>query len=240
MNLKIFASASVAAEFVADEIINLVVKKPSCRLGLATGRTMDAIYFHLVNKSLELEVDFSGVIAFAVDEYIGLKDKSENSYEAYLNLHLFNHLNFRSEHIIFPKVNSLNVDETCFEFEEQIRACGGIDLQLLGIGLNGHIGLNEPGSSLDSRTRVVALTGRTLKSNRVMFKEENIPLTAVTMGIGTILESKKCLLIATGETKAEIIQKVVNGDINSKVPATAIKEHKNHLVVLDNYAAKLI
>jgi glucosamine-6-phosphate deaminase len=240
MNIKVFSSASEAAESVADEIIDLVTQNPECRLGLATGRTMDAIYFHLVQKSLLQQIDYSKVIAFGVDEYLGLKPDSENSYAAYLDLHLFNSLNFRKDNIYLPDVTAADIDHACFEFEEKIRELGGVDLQLLGIGLNGHIGLNEPGSSLDSRTRIVALTSRTIKSNKVLFEGENIPLTAVTVGIGTILESKKCILVATGETKAEVIQKMVNGDINSKIPATSIKQHKNHLIVLDNYAAKLI
>jgi glucosamine-6-phosphate deaminase len=240
MNIKVFNIAAQAAEFVAEEIIELVQQKPNCNLGLATGRTMNAIYFHLVKKALDQNIDFSRVHAFVLDEYIGLKKTSKNSFLSYLNLHLFDHLNFKQENIFLPDVHSTDIDLACFEYEELIRSKGGVDLQLLGIGLNGHIGLNEPGSSYDSRTRIVALTSKTVQANKELFKDESIPLTAVSMGIGTILESKKCILVATGETKSEIIQKMVNGDINSKIPATFLKEHKKHLIVLDHYAAKLI
>lgn len=240
MEIKIFRTASEASEFVSDEIFQLVKSHPTASLGVATGRTMDAIYHKLVQRCQTDKIDFSKLKAFAVDEYIGLEEESQNSYRNYLNLHLFDQLNFLKENIFIPDVLRADIDLACREYEELIKKHNGIDLQLLGIGLNGHIGLNEPGSSLDSRTRIVALTSSTRNSNKVLFRKETIPQTAVTIGIGTILESKKCIIVATGETKAEIIQKIVNGDVNSKVPATAIKEHKNSILVLDQEAAKLI
>lgn len=240
MEIKIFNTAAQAAEFTANLIIETVqtVEKPN--LGVATGRTMDAVYHNLVTRALNDGVDFSNVRAFAVDEYVGLAKGSANSYRSYLDMHLFNQLNFSPNNIFIPNVYANDIDEACYEYEQNIKSYGGVDLQLLGIGRNGHIGLNEPGSSLDSHTRIVALTSSTRSSNKVLFHDESMPLTAVTMGIGTILSSKKCLLLATGETKSEIIQKMVNGDINSKIPATALKEHKNSLLILDQEAAKLI
>lgn len=239
MEIKVFESAVEVSRFVADEFISLVKEKPDCGLGLATGRTMDAIYHYLVQKSQKENVNYSKVKAFAVDEYMGLSRESEHSFEFYLNLHLFNQLNFEKENIFIPKTDYERVDETCLDYENHI-AEFGIDLQVLGIGRNGHVGLNEPGSSLDSRTRVVALTSSTRTSNKSSFRNHEVPETAVTMGVGTILDSQKCLLIATGETKAEIIQKLVNGDVSSKLPASAIKTHKNSLLILDRRAAKLI
>ena len=240
MDIKIFNSAVDASLFVAEEILKEIQRKPKCNLGVATGRTMDAVYFHFVKKSQLEDIDVSHVKIFALDEYIGLRQGSESSFEFYLRLHLINQLNFSNENINIPPSHMNNIDIECAEYEKKIIESGNIDLQLLGIGTNGHIGLNEPGSSLDSRTRVVALTSSTIESNKSLFLKGEIPKTAATMGVGTILESHKCILVATGETKAEIVQKLVNGDINSKIPASAIKLHQNAILVLDKEAAKLI
>lgn len=240
MEIKVFNTASEVSEFVARQVLQVVKAKPNANIGVATGRTMDAIYHYLVQFAVNESVSFSRANAFAVDEYIGLAKDSKNSYEAYLKLHLFNQLNFSPENLHIPGTDLDKIDELCHDYEKLIKESGGIDIQLLGIGLNGHIGLNEPGSSIDSRTRIVGLTSSTRNSNKVLFRNENIPATAVTIGIGTILESKECYLVATGETKAEIVQKIVNGDINTKIPATSLKQHKNSIIVLDRAAAKLI
>jgi glucosamine-6-phosphate deaminase len=240
MEIKVFNTASEVSEYVAKQILELVQKKQDSTLGVATGRTMDAIYHKLINMAVKGNISFEQVRAFAVDEYVGLVEGSKNSYKEYLELHLFNQLNFHKNNLYVPKTVLEHIDESCKDYEDNIVKEGGIDLQLLGIGVNGHIGLNEPGSSADSRTRIVGLTSTTRNSNKVLFKNELIPATAVTMGIGTILESKQCLLIATGETKSEIVQKVINGDVNSKVPATALKQHQDCVVILDKEAAKLI
>lgn len=240
MEIKVFNSAVEVSKFMAEEVSLAIKSKPDLSLGLATGRTMDAIYHQLVLKSKEDQIDYSKVKAFAVDEYVGLSSDSENSFRFYLDLHVFNPLRFRKENIYVPRTDLANIDESCLDFEKSISKFGGIDLQLLGLGKNGHIGLNEPGSSIDSRTRVVALTSSTRHSNQALFESESIPNTAVSMGIGTILESKLCYLVATGQTKAEIVQKVVNGDVNSKVPATALKTHKKSYMILDKEAAKYI
>ena len=240
MEVKVFRNAVEASEFVADEMAKQIKKQQNSTLGVATGRTMDAIYDRFVNQAKKDELDVSKVKAFAVDEYLGLKKGSPNSYEAYLNLHLFDHLNFNRDHLFVPNVSMDNIDLIGSEYEKNITEAGGVDLQLLGIGLNGHIGLNEPGSAIDSRTRVVALTGSTMNSNKVLFQNEGMPLTAVTIGIGTILEARKIFLVATGHTKAEVVQKVVNGDVNSKIPATALKDHSNSFLILDQEAAHLI
>ena len=240
MEIKVFDSAVEASQYVAGQILDLVTASLSVNLGLATGRTMDSIYHHLVKKAVLVKTDFSKVKAFVVDEYIGLGPDSEYSFESYLNLHLFNQLNFRKENIFIPRTHLDDIDGACLTYEEEIEQVGGIDFQLLGVGMNGHIGLNEPGSSLDSRSRVVALTSKTIQSNKSLFSGSDVPKTAVTMGIGTILDSKACCMVATGETKAEIVQRLVNGDISSKLPASAIKMHKNSVLVLDKKAAKYI
>ncbi len=240
MEIKIFNSAAEASNFAALELLRQIEGKLDSNLGVATGRTMDAIYHKFISHAREKTLDMNKVSAFAVDEYIGLADESANSYKAYLDLHLFNQLNFDSGKVYIPNVGLQNIDQACLDYEASIKNAGGIDFQLLGIGINGHIGLNEPGSSIDSRTRVVALTSSTRNSNKMVFSNENVPLTAITIGIGTILEASRCVMVATGLSKSDIVQKVVNGDINSKVPATAIKQHPNAILILDKESAKLI
>ena len=240
MEIKIFESADQAAKFTATELVDLLRSDSHCKIGVATGRTMDAVYHCLTELHKAAAFDCSQAKAFALDEYVGLAPASENSYRHYLDFHLFNPLDFKPSNTSLPDVHAQDLDQAGFEYEESILKAGGIDLQILGIGLNGHIGLNEPGSAHDSRTRLVALSQKTRESNAPLFKGEAMPLTAMTMGIGTILDAKKIILLATGSTKAQIIQKLVNGDVNSQVPASALKLHKNALLVLDKEAAALI
>lgn len=240
MEIKIFNTAAEASQFCAQMIADQVEFKKNTTLGVSTGRTMDAVYHNLVKTSLSEKIDYSAVRTFALDEYIGLKADSPYSFNSYLSLHLYEHLNLYEAMTNIPNVFANDLDLECYEYEEKIKSAGGIDLQVLGIGVNGHIGLNEPGSAIDSRTRVVALTSSTLRSNKSLFSDEVVPKTALTMGIGTIMEARKCVLIATGETKSEIIQKFIQGDVNSKVPATALKNHTNVCIILDKAAAKLL
>lgn len=240
MELKIFESADQAANFTAGEIGKLLRLSPKSCLGVATGRTMDAVYHHLCQINKNEKFDCSKVKAFALDEYIGLGRKDENSYRHYLDTHLFRPLGFDIKNTFLPDVHGEDLDIAGYEYEKLIREAGGVDLQILGIGLNGHIALNEPGSAHDSRTRVVALSQKTRESNSSLFRNAQVPLTAMTMGIGTILESRRILLLATGATKAEIILKLVQGDIRSHLPASALKLHKNALLVLDREAAALL
>lgn len=241
MEVKIFSTGAQAVNFVSETIIELhKEKKGSFNLGVATGRTMDAVYHNFVRTAQEHKLSFTKTKSFALDEYIGLKTGSLNSYRKYLELHLHKPLQFLDENINIPEALNGETDSSSQMYEEKIKNAGGIDLQLLGIGLNGHIALNEPGSSAESRTRVVALTDSTLKSNKTLFKDEPIPLTALTMGVGTILESKKCILIATGETKASIIKALVNNEVSSVLPASFLKNHKDCILVLDKAAAKLL
>lgn len=241
MKIKINDTASEASEYLALILANAIRSNPEVRITFATGRTMDAVYHNLILEHKKSPFDCSKVKAFIVDEYVGLPDDSEHSYKYYMNLHLFERLNFTPSNITTPNVQSSDLDMACKDYEKAIKESGGIDILILGIGLNGHIGLNEPGSSIDSRTRVVALAPSTRNSNRSLFSDgSEVPLTAITIGVGTILESKKCYLLATGETKSEIIQKLTNGDVNSQVPASALKLHKDFELILDQEAAKLI
>jgi glucosamine-6-phosphate deaminase len=240
MDILVKNSAPEAAETLAEIIAGQIRTKANATIGFATGRTMDAVYHNLVELNKKNELDCSLVNAFAIDEYIGLPQKDPQSYASYLDLHVFDRLNFDKKNIYIPDVHSADLDQACYQYEDDIRKCGGFDLVILGIGLNGHIGLNEPGSAIDSRTRIVGLSCATRNSNKVLFKDRTVPQTAITLGIGTILESTHCVMLATGETKSEIIQRFVNGDIHSKVPATALKQHKNFKLILDQHASKLI
>lgn len=241
MKTTIKETAADASLYLANALAEEIRSNPNTVICFATGRTMDAVYHNLIQLHKDKPFDCSRVRAFIVDEYVGLPKGSEHSYRYYMNMHLFERLNFNQELITTPDVHRENLDEACAEYEQKIKEVGGINLLILGIGLNGHIGLNEPGSSIDSRTRLVALAQSTRLSNRGLFSDgSEVPLTAVTTGIGTILEAKKVCLLATGETKAEIIQKLANGDINSQVPATALKQHKNFELILDQEASKLI
>lgn len=239
MNIKIEPTAAEAALNLSQIIANQVRIRPNCTIGFATGRTMNAVYYNLVEICKNNPIDFSAVSAFAIDEYIGLEKDDPFSFESYLNLHLFNQLNFDPNKIFIPNVHAKDLDEASIDYENQISKCGGLDLVILGIGLNGHIGMNEPGSSEDSRTRIVALTQNTRNSNQSVMGRQ-VPLTAISMGIGTILSANHCVLLATGETKAQVIQKLVNGDISSKLPASALKLHKNFELILDKDAARLV
>lgn len=240
MDIEIFDSAALATDKLSELLVERVQAKKDLKMGLATGRTMDAVYHKFVTKLSEKKVSCINILGLAIDEYIGLAVNDENSYKHYLNFHLYEHLDFVKSNLLVPDVHAEDLDEAALKFEKVVEDIGGVDIQLLGIGTNGHIGFNEPGSAHDSQSRVVGLTSSTLASNKSMFGNNEVPKTAITMGIGTILKAKECILIATGESKASIIQKLVNGDISSKVPASALKLHKNTKIILDREAAKLI
>lgn len=239
MDIQIFETAAEAAHKLSEILVLSIQKRPNLVLGLATGRTMDSVYHKFVSLAREAQLSCKDIKTFALDEYIGLSKNNIYSYEYYLNFRLYEQLDFNSKNTSIPNVFAEDLDLASYEYDQKIRSLGGIDLQILGIGLNGHIGLNEPGSAIDSRTRVVGLSSSTLKSNSSLHKKE-VPNTAITMGIGTILEAKEIILLATGETKSEIIQKLVNGDVHSQNPSSAIKTHSNVKLILDKDAAKLI
>lgn len=237
-----------AAEIIAD----LVQKKPDCVLGLATGGTPIGTYKELIRMHRE-GLDFSQIKTFNLDEYLSVgldlsKPYSEDqSYARFMYEELFSHINIREENIHIPDGLTKDPEEFCKTYEEEIKKAGGIDLQLLGIGGDGHWAFNEPGSSLSARTRVEALTKKTLDDNYEAFyknagvSREEMPHYAITMGIGTILEAKSVLMLANGNKKAEIVAKALEGPVTEEVTASAIQLHKGSAtVVLDiGAAAKL-
>jgi glucosamine-6-phosphate deaminase len=226
-----------AARLVEQIIAGEIRRNPSCVLGLATGRTMEAVYSLLVESHRERDLDFSLCRTFNLDEYVGIKASDPHSYRYYMNERLFSHVNVDLRNTHLPDGMAGDLDEECRDYEEKIRRCGGIDLQVLGIGKAGHIGFNEPISALASRTRVKALSPTTVEQNAGFFGgAENVPHRAITMGVGTILDCRRCILLATGKSKASVIAKAVEGPITSMISATALQLHPHCTVVVDEEA----
>ncbi len=231
------AVARTAAQFVAD----LVRRKPNCVLGLATGSTPLGMYNELIRLHREDGLDFSGVATFNLDEYVGLGPDHPHSYRRFMQTSLFDHLNIAPANTHVPDGLAKDFDSFCRLYEQAIRDAGGIDLQVLGIGTDGHIAFNEPGSSLGSRTRLKTLAPETIQDNARFFgSPEAVPRLAVTMGVGTILECRQCLLLATGESKAKAIRNTVEGPVTAQVTASALQLHRDVIVMVDEEAGRLL
>jgi glucosamine-6-phosphate deaminase len=227
-----------AALLVARLVARELRANPSLVLGLATGRTMETVYRVLVRLHREERLDFSLCRTFNLDEYVGLAPEDARSYRYYMNQRLFSQVNLDQRNTHLPNGMAADLEAECRAYEQKIERCGGIDLQLLGLGQAGHIGFNEPLSALRSRTRVKALSPVTIEQNAAFFGgAQNVPRRAITMGVGTILECRRCLLLATGPSKAEVIAKAVEGPITSMISATALQLHARCTVVVDEAAA---
>ena len=237
MEVIIRPTDNAAAELVARIIAKELSANPHLVLGLATGRTMESVYRVLVRMHRKEGLDFSLCSTFNLDEYVGLAPGDPHSYRHYMNEHLFRHVNIDPRNTHLPNGQAPDLDAECRSYEAAMARFGGIDLQLLGIGQAGHIGFNEPLSALRSRTRVKALAPLTLEQNAESFGGANVPRRAITMGVGTILECRRGLLLATGAEKAEIIAKAVEGPITSMISATALQLHAHCTVVVDEAAA---
>lgn len=238
MEVIIRKTEEEAAQLTADLIAQALTANPRLVLGLATGRTMEGLYARLVKKHREEGLDFAAATTFNLDEYIGLAPEDPNSYRSYMNRHLFDHINIPKASTYLPNGIAPDLDQECQDYEDRIVASNGIDLQLLGIGSTGHIGFNEPLSALRSRTRCKALTPGTIAQNAPLFdKPENMPRRAMTMGVGTILDSRRCLMLVTGAAKADIVSKAVEGPITSMISASALQLHPKCTVVVDEAAA---
>ena len=241
MEVVITKDAEELSEYTADFIRRQILRKPNCVLGLATGSSPEKTYARLVRYHREEGLDFSKVTTFNLDEYIGLPPAHKQSYHYFMHDRLFNHVNIDEQNVHVPVGMAPDPQAFCTWYEEQIRARGGIDLQLLGVGGDGHIAFNEPGSSLTSRTRVKTLTEETIRDNARLFfgegKEDEVPRFAITMGVGTILESKRLLLIASGGRKARIVKSLIEGPVTSAVTASALQLHPDATVVIDEDAA---
>jgi len=226
--------SKVAAQIFADRI----KKKPNLVLGLATGGTPVKMYKELIRMNKEEGLDFSKATSFNLDEYLGITGDHDQSYRYFMNDNLFNHVNIdKSKTHVLSGIAKDSAAE-CKAYEEAIKKAGGIDIQLLGIGGNGHIAFNEPGSAKDSRTRVVDLTKKTIEDNARFFKSaDEVPKQALSMGNGTILEAKEIVLIADKTSKADAIAKSIEGPATEDVPASLLQNHPNVTFVIDKDAA---
>lgn len=224
------AASGVAARVVAG----VVREKPEAVIGLATGSTMMRLYRELVQEKL----DWSRVRTFNLDEYVGLPPQHPQSYHSFMRENLFRHININESNVYIPDGLASDIPEFCQRYESSIHSAGGLDLQVLGIGTDGHIGFNEPTSSLASRTRIKTLTPRTRQDNARFFgKDEEVPHHVITMGIGTIMEARQILLLAFGTNKAEAIAEAVEGPVTATNPASVLQMHPVVKVVLDEAAA---
>ncbi|ABY92722.1 MAG: Glucosamine-6-phosphate deaminase [Caldanaerobacter subterraneus] len=226
----------------AAEIVKKQIKeKPNTVLGLATGSTPLGMYKHLIEMYKRGEIDFSNVITFNLDEYIGLSPDHPQSYHYFMFHNFFNHINIKKENVHIPNGIAEDLEEECRKYEEEIEKAGGIDLQILGIGINGHIGFNEPDESIETKTHVVTLTEKTINANKRFFKSaEEVPRKAITMGLGSIMKAKKIVLLASGKNKAEAIKETIKGQLTTKVPATVLALHHDVTIIIDKEAASLI
>ncbi len=238
--VKLFSSSREASKYVAGEIALLIRQRQSkgrnCVLGLATGSSPVTVYEELVRLHREEGLSFSNVITFNLDEYWPIDPAAFQSYHRFMNEHLFNLIDIPegNTHIPDGTIARDKIEQYCAEYEEAIRRAGGIDLQILGIGRTGHIGFNEPGSQLVSRTRLIYLDSITrADAASDFFGEENVPLRAITMGIGTIMESRRIILMAWGEDKAAIIREAVEGPCTDQVPASQLQRHPACTIILD-------
>ena len=239
MEVIIQETADKAAQLCAELISQRLRQKPELILGLATGRTMERVYQHLVQMHRQSGLDFSRCRSFNLDEYIGLAAYDPNSYRYYMNQQLFTQVNIDPANTHIPDGMAADLRAEAARYENLIHELGGIDLQLLGIGEAGHIGFNEPLSALLSRTRDKTLTPTTRQQNAVMFGGDptRVPSRALTMGVGTILEARELLVLVTGSAKASILARAVEGPITAMVSASAIQLHPNCKVIVDEDAA---
>jgi glucosamine-6-phosphate deaminase len=219
-------------------IANSVRRNPAVRLGLATGSTTLGMYKELARLHHDEALDFSRVVTFNLDEYLGLSADHPQSFHHFMQRNFFSHVNIDPSNVHIPDGTvSCDYERYCSSFEQSIREAGGIDLQILGIGRNGHIGFNEPTSSLGSRTRLKVLSKETIDDNRKFFTaNEKIPECAITLGIGTILEAKRILLLASGSSKAAPIAQAIEGPVTASVTASALQLHPDVTFIVDQQA----
>ncbi len=228
------------SEAAADMIVDLVEEKPGCVLGLATGSTPEGLYAEIAKRHEAEGVDFSRVATFNLDEYRGLPNDHEQSYHYFMNKHLFSKVNVRPENTHVPNGANPDAQAACDAYEASILLAGGIDLQLLGLGHNGHIGFNEPAPEFPKETHCVDLTESTIEANSRLFNSaDEVPRQAYTMGIGTIMAAKQILIVVSGEDKAQIVRDAFFGPVTPEVPASILQFHPNAVAIVDEAAFSL-
>ncbi|NCY22904.1 glucosamine-6-phosphate deaminase [bacterium] len=238
MEVIILPTASEASEVAARLVARQLREKPNSVLGLATGSTPSRLYQLLARMHREDGLDFSKATTFNLDEYVNLDPNHPASYHQFMEENFFSHVNVRRESVHIPDGMIADVPAHCSDYERAIRKAGGIDLQILGLGSDGHLGFNEPGSSLASRTRIKTLTERTRTDNARFFTgAQEVPHHVITMGLGTIMESRMCLLLAFGKAKAEAVAASVEGPVTASVPGSLLQFHPQAKVLLDAESA---
>ncbi len=241
MNILIYESEEQIGIAAGNYMCGQVLQKPNSVLGLATGSTPLKPYSQMIELYKKGVVDFSKVTTFNLDEYVNLDVNDKNSYHSFMHENLFDHINIPEENINFLDGNAEDPEEECRRYEEKIKAAGGIDIQLLGIGSNGHIAFNEPADCFQRWSHVVTLKESTVKDNSRFFKSiDEVPTQAVTMGIGSIMQAKKILIIAIGENKAKAIKQLIDGNVTPMCPASVLQFHTDVTLMLDKAAASLI
>lgn len=237
--MRVYCAADYyhASRVAANIISAQVIMKPDCVLGLATGSTPIGTYEQLIRRYEKGDLDFSQVHSINLDEYRGLSPENDQSYRYFMNTHLFDKINIDKKNTYVPDGLEPDKEKACRDYEEIIHAHGGVDLQILGLGHNGHIGFNEPGSVFEKETHCVALTENTRQANARFFASmDKVPTEAYTMGIKSIMQAKKIMVIVSGESKREIVKKAFHGPITPEVPASVLQLHSDVILVGDEAA----
>ncbi|MGG0824558.1 glucosamine-6-phosphate deaminase [Paenibacillus turicensis] len=239
MNIMKFENDHDFARTGSGLIVSLLQSKPKAVLGLATGSSPLGVYAELIEMYRKKLVNFAKATTFNLDEYVGLPSGHSQSYRSFMNQHLFDHINIDINNTYVPNGNAENLQQECESYEKLLEDLGPVDLQLLGIGSNGHIGFNEPDISLTSKTHVVDLLEETRQANARFFNSiDEVPKQAITMGIGSIMKAKQIVLLVRGEEKAEAIYRAVEGPITTECPASLLQSHHNVMVLVDKGAGK--
>lgn len=240
MVIKTFKTAEEIGVAVAKIFTDAVAENPSCVLGLATGATPIPTYKNIISTYEKGGLSFKDVKTYNLDEYCNLPKSDKNSYYTFMHEQLFNGLDILEENVHFLDGNAEDSETECKRYDDEINAAGGIDIQLLGIGNNAHIGFNEPADEFTTGSFKVTLTQSTIDANKIYFDENPMPTHALTMGIQQIMSAKKVILIATGPKKAEAIKNMIEGPVTAQVPASILQQHDDVLIFLDEDAASLL
>lgn len=241
MKLIVVNNYEELSKVAAKEFSKIIKEKENVVLGLATGGSPVGMYKELIRMYEQKELNFSKITTVNLDEYIGLNPEHNQSYRYFMNNNLFNHINIDKSNTFVPNGLAEDLEAQCKEYDQKIVELGGIDIQLLGVGNNGHIAFNEPNNELSSGTHIISLTDNTIEANARFFDNiDDVPRKAITMGVGGIMKAKKIILIASGESKAEAIKGIFSGKITTANPATMLQMHRDVTVIVDEAAAKLI
>lgn len=225
------------SKYAAERIIQKVLSSKKINLGLATGGTPVGTYANLIDDHKQNQTSYQHVTTFNLDEYVGLSGDDINSYRYYMNDHLFNHIDIRKSNTYIPRGDANDMQQECLDYERLLSEHGGIDLQILGIGSNGHIGFNEPGTSFESITHLIDLDPSTREANARYFDSlEEVPTKAITMGIATIMKSKEILLLISGENKRQALSQLLTSEVNEGFPASVLRNHQNVTIIADEAA----